>query len=70
MAKLRRVIGYLSKGMPNASKLRNAMNTVTEIEVAKGLIDEFFRSLSEREARRRRFDSAVRPDEGLRRLEV
>ncbi|MFT6397995.1 MAG: tRNA-dihydrouridine synthase B [Bradymonadia bacterium] len=44
VAKLRRVIGYLSKGMPNASKLRNAINTVTEVEVAQGLIDEFFAS--------------------------
>ena len=70
VAKLRRVIGYLSKGMPNASKLRNAMNTVTEIEVAKGLIDEFFHALSERETRRARFASAARSDDGLRRLEV
>lgn len=44
VAKLRRVIGYLSKGMPHASKLRNAMNNVSEVDVARGLIDEFFAS--------------------------
>lgn len=70
VTKLRRVIGYLSKGMSNASKLRNAMNTVTEIEVAKELIDEFFRSISERERRRATYRSRPSADEGLGRLEV
>ena len=50
VAKLRRVIGYLSKGMQNASRLRNAMNTVSEISTAQRLIDEYFDSLRARAA--------------------
>ena len=50
VAKLRRVIGYLSKGMPNASKLRNAMNNVSEIPAAQELIDAYFDSLRARAA--------------------
>lgn len=42
VAKLRRVVGYLSKGMPHASKLRDAMNRVEDVTGARALIDDYF----------------------------
>ncbi len=47
IAKLRRVIGYLSKGMHGAAKLRGAMNDVSDCEQARALIDAFFCEPSE-----------------------
>lgn len=42
VAKLRRVVGYLSKGLPHASRLRDAMNRVSDTATAAALVDDFF----------------------------
>lgn len=42
VAKLRRVVGTLSKGMPGAARLRAALNGVQGIEDARALVDAWF----------------------------
>lgn len=42
VARLRRVVGYLSKGLPHASRLRDAINRVADVAAARALIDGYF----------------------------
>ena len=51
LAKLRKVMGYFSKGMVNASKLRAALHEVDTVVEARALIDTFFASQPDAEAR-------------------
>jgi tRNA-dihydrouridine synthase len=48
MAKLRKVMGYFSKGMYGAASLRAATQDVGTVEEARDLIDRFFAVQQER----------------------
>jgi tRNA-dihydrouridine synthase B len=40
--KLRKVISYVSRGMPGAARLRASLNSVHDIHAARSTVDEFF----------------------------
>lgn len=40
MAKVRRVVGYLAKGTPQAARLRQQLNTAPDIDSARRIVDE------------------------------
>jgi tRNA-dihydrouridine synthase B len=59
LGKLKRVMGYFSKGLWGAGQLRRALNGVREVDAARLLLRDFFAEVREREADQRALEISL-----------